>query len=254
MFDFSESSMADKNGTPDHLSSIPPMVKQATKRRCSGRLCVTVTFAVVAVLAILVLTAVVVVMFANPQLGEDKNDYSAEIKILKKELALLRGQVNKQENSTIEQHNTIEILQEKVETYSTTHAENIQDLQRKHNDSQIIMQTKLHASQQKLEQVITNATDGLNQIFVEQIKQMYSNVRQQIQQQASNFTENLQTLAQQVNDTSIGCKFLIKNLKTELNATISTTENLQQQIYEVNTAINMTERESKLFTSIKLWC
>ena len=259
--------MSDKSDIGNHLSSSPLKVKQATKPRCSGRLCATATFAIVAVLAILVLTAVVGVMFASAQSSEVKNKHSDELEKLKKEMEILKKLVDQQANKSITQqieiqttnknlhklNNSVEQMQQQLDTSNYALMQNLQkklnestkdlnDTIRDLNDTIQEVQLQLYSSSNALKLEIENATDRHKQTYtelftsqIEQIQNNVSEVSEQIQLQRNKFSQDILNILRVTNDSRSECKLQIEILR---NFTQSTIDKLQQQILEVQAVFN----------------
>ena len=242
VFDFSESSMTDKSGTSDHLSSSPLKVKQATKPRCSGRLCATATFAIVAVLAIMVLTAVVGVMFAKAQFSEVKNKHSAELEKLKKEMEILKKLVDQQANNSITQQIVIQEIRVANQDVQKQLSSSTKDL----NDTIQDVLLLQHSSNYALKEEIKNATQRIyTNLLTSQIEQIQTNVSElseQIQLQRKKSSQDILTILQVTNDSRSECKLQIEDLR---NFTESTTDEIQQQILAVQVVLSATGTISK---------
>ncbi len=113
---FENNSYDTKSSLSDSRTDVlqPAWSKQTTRRKTSCRTCVSATFAVVAVLALLILAGVVVTMIVQPQYSNTESN--AKIDSLKQEMESLKEFMTQQVNVNKEQTKFNQMQQHKIES------------------------------------------------------------------------------------------------------------------------------------------
>ncbi len=154
---FENNSYDTKSSLSDSRTDVlqPAWSKQTTRRKTSCRTCVSATFAVVAVLALLILAGVVVTMIVQPQYSNTESN--AKIDSLKQEMESLKEFMTQQVNVNKEQTEFNQMQQHKIESLK-------HNLQRS-NESNIELRIQLAS---EIDTLSKNVTAGIATVQLQQ--------------------------------------------------------------------------------------
>ncbi len=154
---FENNSYDTKSSLSDSRTDVlqPAWSKQTTRRKTSCRTCVSATFAVVAVLALLILAGVVVTMIVQPQYSNTESN--AKIDSLKQDMESLKEFMTQQVNVNKEQTEFNQMQQHKIESLK-------HNLQRS-NESNIELRIQLAS---EIDTLSKNVTAGIATVQLQQ--------------------------------------------------------------------------------------
>ena len=154
---FENNSYDTKSSLSDSRTDVlqPAWSKQTTRRKTSCWTCVSATFAVVAVLALLILAGVVVTMIVQPQYSNTESN--AKIYSLKQEMESLKEFMTQQVNVNKEQTKFNQMQQHKIESLK-------HNLQRS-NESNIELRIQLAS---EIDTLSKNVTAGIATVQLQQ--------------------------------------------------------------------------------------
>ncbi len=209
--------------------------KQATKRKISGQTCVSATFAVVTVLALLILAGVVVTVLLRPQ--DAKTESNTELDSLKQELESLKESTSQQANVTNELTKVIRFQESEIKSLklnsqhsnenTTELRSEIESLKQNFNESNY--QTHIRT----LSQNFTTLTEvaNLQQFVMAKINETKHNVTEQFKSLQASSSESIQELQLLLRASNVTLTAEIDNVQLDCMKKANETQyNVTQEI------------------------
>ncbi len=213
---FENNSYDTKSSLSDSRTDVlqPAWSKQTTRRKTSCRTCVSATFAVVAVLALLILAGVVVTMIVQPQYSNTESN--AKIDLLKQEMESLKEFMTQQVNVNKEQTKLIQMQQREMETLKHNLQRSNETYYRIENLTEVIQHSLVKLTR-KQEEDISSLEKSSNESV--------ENLHIQLHSFNHSFTADIEGVWRRLNQNALDCLGKINETQNEGNNEVEAINN-----------------------------